>query len=330
MAGTINIRGMLKPSIESANPKTQSNSKIGKCAECFAEFKKNRNQNYCLGCRKSSRRAGKKCTHCKSAITDTRRTKYCSRECYEKHHTAKLLKKYHSKKPVRKCMNCKRTIKIPKRHKYCTDECRSDYQWEAAKDKYHAGHPAGIQCRGCLNPMSKPGGRQVCSKECKQAWIETRRIRAVRKCRRCDAVITARRFHAYCTHECRLAHYYERRRARSRAKGTYTGMCGHCGIAITDPKRRKYCSHACMINHVKAVRLAEREARGPIIKNCLRCDKLIPKHWRKYCSESCRVVFHANRQLRRIAIKNRRAELIRREEEEERLRAEKERKESVA
>ena len=339
MASTIYIKGTLKPSTEFANPKTQSNPKTAKCAVCSVEFKKVANQKYCSpACNprprtKPNRRTGRKhtkCAQCRNVITAPKHHKYCSTECRRKYHTVELSKKYHSEKPVRKCMNCKRTIKLPKRQKYCTNECRSDYWWEAAKDKYHAGQPTGIPCLGCSKPMSKPGGRQVCSKECKVLWIEKRKERSIRKCQRCNAIITARRFHAYCTHECRLAHYDECRRARIRAKVTYTGMCGHCGIAVTDPKRRRYCSDECMINRVKAVRMAEREALRPKIKNCLRCGKPIPKHWHKYCSESCRVVFYANRQLKRIAIKNRRAELIRKGEEEERLREEKEREESVA
>ena len=269
-----------------------------------------------------------KCAYCFKEFEKVGRRKYCSDACKARQNASDKANRHRVEKTDVACEVCRGKITESRYHKYCSSACRYKHKKDAQVRKYHASDPHLRTCMGCKKPITIFGWRRCCSREC-HAAVQARK-NAPRTCRRCESIIAAPKSHRYCSTGCRLEYYAECRRVPRTAAGSKLTNCNECGAELTELRQFRYCSNECRVRHTDAARLAARRARGPLITECLNCQKAVADPCRKYCSNICRLVFYTNKRLRRMAIENRRAELIRKEEKEERQREEKERGKCVA
>ena len=207
---------------------------------------------------------------------------------------------------VANCAYCSKSFKKVGKRKYCSNICRMKRNNQRILQKYHSDTPKDTRCDICGTGIMTYGFWPCCSQECvdRRTWIRARK----KPCIRCGKPILKPRHYRYCSIDCRLEQHDRLRKGKRTIRALVVGTCLECGEKITKKGQRTYCSRECMEKHntYEAFRLSE----NPPVKKCKKCGKAVGKGRIKYCSDMCRVLFHAKKDATRALLRDKKAGIL--------------------
>ena len=199
------------------------------------------------------------------------------------------------------CAHCGRKVEAPKlkTRKYCSYDCYYESKREREIENQHKDFKFDEFCKGCGNVIKKYGNYRACSKVCLAKIRKRQHLEAApKKCLNCKTVIKTNKKYLYCSTECQREHYAKEAWLERKKRNNEPMNCSECKTELTYRRRVRFCSTECRETAQKTEYEAELERKTKI---CKRCDNALENRRHLYCSDKCKILYNASRQMALVA-----------------------------